>query len=132
MKPRKSEQGQAILEFALLLPIFIFVGFGLVDVQWAVKDASNMDYIVGEVARCEALPSLACSAPNTPTSYAQTLATNFYLNQNQFTVTASGCNAATGLCTFTATYAYKAIGVYFPPITLTRTGVASQPLPKGE
>ncbi len=30
-----KERGQAVLEAALILPLFIFIGLGLADIQWA-------------------------------------------------------------------------------------------------
>jgi hypothetical protein len=120
-----GESGQAILEVALCLPVLILLAFGMIDIQWALGDAGDMNAIVTEVARCEAIGALPCTAPNSPTSYAQTQITNLHLSPVLFTVVNSGCNGAVGVCTFTASYAFKGLGPWFPAIVITRTGTAS-------
>jgi len=131
MKHRNRESGQAILEAALILPLFIFVGLGMADIQWAISDAGELGYIVQEAARCEAIGSLACAAPANPRTYATTLAQQLHLNLSNFTVPNYGCNPGAGTCTVTATYAYHAIGPWFPSMVMTRVGTAALPAPAG-
>lgn len=120
---RSGESGQAIAEFAVILPVFLFVGFMIIDMQWMVKDAANIDYVVAETARCEALVSFACTAPNTPQGYATGMARNFRLELSRLAIQTPPCSAAS--CVVTATYQYKPLGLWFPSITISRTGVAA-------
>ncbi len=126
MRHRKSERGQAILEAAVMLPVLVFVALALIDMQWMLKDAGNLDYIVTETARCEAIAAIPCAWPKNPQTYAVDMARNFRLNTDgDLTVETPPCNAATGTCTVKVTYRYHAVGAYFPSVTLTRTGTAS-------
>jgi hypothetical protein len=125
VKKSTKESGQAILEFAVMLPVFVLIGFLLVDTQWAMKDAANLDYISQESARCEAINSFACAGVKTPQNYALELASNARLDLSRLTVDAPPCNVVAGTCQVTLTYQFKALGMYFPSLTITRTGVAA-------
>jgi len=136
--------GQAIAEFAVMLPVFILVGFGLVDLMWMAKDAGNAEYIATEVARCESLNAMNSLAPlpcnnlsaipgvNTPETYARYLAQNYRLTSANFSVdynapysSASPCAPSQGLCEIKISYRYKALGVWFPALTIAREGLAT-------
>jgi len=136
--------GQAIAEFAVMLPVFVVVGFALVDIAWMAKDAGNSDYIVMEVARCESLDAMNGLAPlpcnnlsaipgvNSPETYASYLAKNFHLTMANFSVdydppysSARPCNPGQGMCEIKVRYKYKPLGVWFPALTITREGFAS-------
>ena len=120
---KKHEEGQAIVEFAVLLPVFAFVAFMVVDIQWMTKDAANLDYIVTEAARCEAMNGPACTAgTNTVQGFASILAQDLRLNSGQFSIQAPACGQT---CVVTATYDYKPLGAWFPKIQINRTGRAA-------
>lgn len=136
----KREKGQAILEAAVLIPVFVFVCLGLIDLQWALSKVGSLEFVVNETARCEAntwnrathdfeevitAPS-PCAYPPGPDSYATTLAENLRMASPQFAVDKPGwCDELTGICTAQMSYAYKPLGAWFPKITITRTGIAS-------
>jgi len=141
---KRGESGQSIVEFAVLLPVFALVGFGLVDIIWMAKDAGNNEYIANEVARCESLNAMNSIAPlpcnnlsaipgvNSPETYARYLAQNYRLALANFSVdyeapysAGSPCHAGSGLCEVTIRYRYKPLGVWFPALTITREGLAS-------
>lgn len=140
--------GQAVAEFAVMLPVFVLVGFGLVDMTWMAKDAGNSEYIANEVARCESLNGMNPTSPlpcnnlspipgvNTPETYARYLAQNFRLTLANFSSDyqapyspAFPCQPGTGLCEIRIRYQYKSLGVYFPAVTITREGLASYVAP---
>lgn len=115
--------GQAIAEFALMLPVFVLVAFMLVDLQWLAKDAANIDYIANETARCEAIGSPICASASSTINYAKQQAANLRLTAANFHVTDPDCTGMTQ-CSISITYQYKPLGVYFPAITIARTGTA--------
>lgn len=121
----RDESGQAIIEVAMCLPIFILLAFGMIDIQWALSDAGNLNYIVQETARCQAINGLPCALPNTPSGYAQTQITNLHMSLQQFQALGWGCSAGSGTCTFVASYSFKGLGPWFPAIVITRTGTAA-------
>jgi hypothetical protein len=130
-----DESGQTILEFAMILPVFVTVGFLLADIVFMTKQVANVEYVATEVARCEALhemnppAALPCN-PSTggkiPKEYAKDLARDYRLGTGpELTITTPPCDAASGICTDTISYRYHPLGVYFPPFTFVRNGTAS-------
>jgi hypothetical protein len=125
---RKNERGQAILEMAVILPVFVLVGLGLADMQWSLGKVSSLEYVVNETARCQAIDAVPCmEPPNTPEKYAMAMGQNLHLNPPQLVFVSAGCNVVTGLCTATMTYHYQPLGAYFPEMTIQRTGTAALP-----
>jgi Flp pilus assembly protein TadG len=129
-KSPHKQSGQVILEAALMLPVFVLVAFALIDIQWMVSKSASLEYIVTETARCQAIESLACEPPKSPGSYADTLATNVRMDLSKLTMISSSCNPAIS-CTVVMSYRYKPLGVWFPTITIQRTGTAAMPGPSG-
>lgn len=122
---KRNEKGVVIAEAAMILPVLVFLAMAFVDMQWAIKDAADIDYIATESARCEAIGSLECPNQSSTVAYAQLLATNLRLNLSVLTVTVGLCTPQT--CSVDVQYQYKAMGVWFPSITMVRTGTASLP-----
>jgi hypothetical protein len=117
----KSESGQAIAEFAVLLPIFVLVGMMLVDMQWLTRDAAAIEYIANESARCEAIKSGACPVVK---DYARNLAANLRLStDSHLQISAPSCSETK--CDVSIDYQFKPLGAWFPAITIHRTGTAA-------
>jgi hypothetical protein len=124
----KCERGQAILEMAVILPVFVLIGLGLADMQWSLGKVSSLEYVVNETARCQALDALPCmEPPNTPEKYAMAMGQNLHLNPPQLVFVSASCNPIIGTCTATMTYHYQPLGAYFPDMTIQRTGTAALP-----
>jgi Flp pilus assembly protein TadG len=130
----RDESGVVIAEAALILPVFIFVGLGLMDMQWEMKHAANIDYVANEVARCEALAATTPSAPLpcqpstggvSPHQYAVNLAQALRINGTSLAISTPACNPGTGVCQVTIQFQFKPVGVWFPMATISRTGTAS-------
>ena len=122
----QSDSGQAIAEAAVLIPVFVFVAFALIDIQWMTRTAAAIEYVVNEAARCEAIQSQACTAPQSTQGYAAQLAANMRLNAN-LQIATPPCSE--GACNVSITYQYAELGAWFPKITINRTGTASIPPP---
>jgi TadE-like protein len=120
-----AESGQAIVEFAVLLPIFVLVGFGIVDVQWMTRDAQAIEYIVTEAARCEAIKAPACPNETQTANFALQLAQNVHLPISKEQIATPACNAAT--CSVSINFPFQALGPWFPRVTIQRTGQAAVP-----
>ena len=123
----KRERGQVIAEAAVMLPVLVFIALAMIDIQWAVRDAADVEYIVNEGARCEAIGSLSCPNKDATLNYVQTLAANMRLSANRLDVVVPQCSSTT--CTVNMTYRFQPLGVWFPPITIFRIGTAAQPPP---
>ena len=126
VKKLRGDSGQAIAEFAVMLPVFVFVAFALIDIQWMTRDAAAIEYIVNETARCEAIASGACAAPSSPQGYATQLAQNLRLSTDaSFDLDTPPCTPNT--CSVSIRYHYKPLGAWFPALTISRTGSAAVP-----
>jgi hypothetical protein len=122
----RSDSGQAIAEFAAILPVFALVSFMIIDIQWMTRTAAAVEYVVMETARCEAIQSGACTAPSSPQGYATSLAANLRLSTGaEFELTTPPCNPNT--CQVSIVYHYKPLGAWFPALTISRTGSAAVP-----
>lgn len=121
-----EDSGQAIAEFAAILPVFAFFCFMIVDIQWMTRTAAAIEYVVMETARCEAIQSGACAAPSSPQGYATTLAQNLRLSTDaNLDLDTPPCTPNT--CSVSIRYHYKALGAWFPALTISRTGSAAVP-----
>lgn len=121
---KRTEKGQAILEFAVILPVFLLIGVGLVDWLIAVDRAANLEYVVSETARCMAISSASCS---NPAGYATRLASGFRMDLAMLKMESAACGLSE--CNVVMSYRYQAVGAYFPKITIERTGTAALPGP---
>lgn len=122
-----GSDGQAILEAAIMLPVFILVSFIFIDIQWMTRSAAAIEYVVNEAARCEAIQSGACTNASQTRAYAANLAANMRLSNGDLDITAPNCSR--DVCTVTMSYRYKPLGAWFPNMTIGRTGTASLPPP---
>lgn len=122
---RKRERGQAILEFAVILPVFCLIGFGLMDVQFCLERAANVEYIVNETARCQAIKAIPCTV-QPPSDYVLQQGANLRMYPPQLVVVSASCIEGVS-CSATVTYHFQALGVWFPNVNITRTGMATVP-----
>lgn len=124
---RRNQKGQSILEFAVILPVFVFIGLGIVDITWLLERTANVNYIVSETARClainEAEPQSPCTGKNSAASYSATLAAGLRMDVNLLKINAASCDGV--ICTTEMTYPFQALGAYFPSVKINRTGIAS-------
>jgi Flp pilus assembly protein TadG len=120
---KRSERGSVILEFAMILPVFCLIGFGLVDVEWLCRDAQAIEYIVTESARCEAVKAVACPNESQTQAFVMQLAQNVHLPVTKEQVLTPACTAQT--CSVSINFPFQPLGVWFPKVTISRTGQAA-------
>ncbi|HVB55597.1 MAG TPA: TadE family protein [Candidatus Acidoferrales bacterium] len=71
---RNPQRGQALIEFALILPVFLLLMLGGADLIMAFSAAQNVEYVAEETARCVAVGTNPNCPLSTAQAYAQTLA----------------------------------------------------------
>jgi Flp pilus assembly protein TadG len=69
----KSESGQAVIEFAIALPVLLLLILGGIDLSRMSSQWGTVQYVAQETSRCEALSGEACKG-KTAQAYAIDLA----------------------------------------------------------
>ena len=113
---RHDARGATAVEFGLILPVFLMLVVGVINVSLLTNAVSSMNFAVQEAARCSAVNRVLC-----PTSQsAETYALGRYKGPNispSFVATASGCgHTVTANATFDLNVA---IHVYRIPLHAT-------------
>src|ERR1039458_1678547 len=57
----RDEVGQALLEFAIVTPIFLLLMFGALDVELALADLGSVRFIAQQAAICETRAAQGCN-----------------------------------------------------------------------
>ena len=105
------QRGQALIEFALILPIFLFLALAGADLLWLENQKSNLDYITTEAAICN--DKAGCN----PVAYVSAAAPGLHLNPAQITVTVNAPNSVT------LAYTTQSLTGFIPAVKLTETAV---------
>ena len=97
---RRDRAGSTAVEFAIILPCFLALTFGTINLCVALYANTSLHYAVDDAARCMSVRTTTCdNAADT-----QTYATNHYNGPSlatSFTATTTTCgNQVTGTATF--------------------------------
>lgn len=114
---RKRAAGSVLLEFALLLPVFLLLVLGGFDLILAGNAKNNLDYVAEQTASCLAHTPANCSDPQ---GYASQLGQGVGLNV-PVTITQNACN---GCVSVTATATTQPVSPFFPALNLSATAVS--------
>jgi Flp pilus assembly protein TadG len=121
MRSTGSQRGQALLEFALVLPILLLLMLGGAGLIMAYSARQDLHYVAQETAMCQAMNNSVAGCVGNAQGYAQTIAQQIGL-ANWTTVNANSMPGCGGACTqVTATYTVSPIFPFFPSVNLTTT-----------
>ena len=67
---RRDEQGSSAVEFALVVPLFLALVFGLINLSIVLFGVVTMHYAAEDAARCYSVQSTVCTTPGTTQTYA--------------------------------------------------------------
>jgi len=108
---RRDRRGQSLVEFALILPVFILVLIGLFDMGRAIYAYNTVSNAARAAARVAIVNQNAIAIQNEATDQSPGL---------PVTVTLSGCTDIDSACTVTVSYDFEPvtpmIGAVFNPI----------------
>jgi TadE-like protein len=115
------QRGQAMLEFAIILPVACILLFGGINAIFAASEANTVTTITAQVAECLEQNGTLCTGTNTASTYAASLATGLGLtNAANLSVTGGACSS--GACTAKLSYtSTPIIPPFFVSFTLTRS-----------
>jgi Flp pilus assembly protein TadG len=129
MRSPSSQRGQALLEFALVLPILLLLMLGGAGLIMAYSARQDLHYVAQETAMCLAMNNPSCSG--NAQGYAQTIAQQIGL-ANPTGVIASPGSSCGGACwQVTATYTVNPIFPFFPSVPLTTIAQFTKLPPSG-
>ncbi len=112
----RDRSGASAVEFGLILPVFVMLVLGVINVSLLTNAVSSMNYAVQEAARCAAVNNVACPNEESITAFARSRYRGPQIDP-QFTSENSGCGRTVRA---TATFELNvAIHVYQVPINAT-------------
>lgn len=112
----KRNRGAILVEFAFVLPIFLFLILGGIDLMRIENAKSDLDAIVISTAACNAQSNCGTD----PQSYARNLAQGFLMAP---AATSASCSGNT--CT--AQYNWIPLSPFFSAANLTATATGANP-----
>jgi Flp pilus assembly protein TadG len=96
----RDARGATALEFGLILPAFVMLVIGVINVAQLSYAVSSMNYAVQEAARCSALNKTSCGNDTAVVSYAQAKYLGPLIGPT-FTPSTAGCgHTVVGTATF--------------------------------
>ena len=96
-----DRSGASALEFGLLLPVFVPVMFGLIQVGQLFWTQTALQHAVEMAARCATINATACSSTSLTQTYATTQAYGLTFPNGTFVATTAACGNQV-----TATYSF--------------------------
>jgi Flp pilus assembly protein TadG len=110
-----ATEGAAVVEAAIVLPIFLLCVFGLTELGRALWIQSVLQYAVEEAARCAALGTANCNTTPNIQTYAASKAVGITVPSGNFTVTSPSCGKQVAI-----TYSFTSVVPnLLPAITLS-------------
>jgi len=124
----RCRRGVTALEFALLLPFFVTLLFGIIQFGQVLFFQAALQHAVIEAARCASVYASAgsspdCSTPTNVATYAATQAYGFNVGSGAFSAT-----SPTGYHCVTASYPYNFSIPFMNAFHLTLTANACYPV----
>ena len=112
----RGDRGVVLLEFALALPIFLFLILAGADLLWFEQQAVTLSYVATQAAVCQAEVSPAPSCD--PTAWAKSAASGLLLDPSAMQVAADPAAHSV-----TIRYDARALTGFLRPMVMTRTAV---------
>lgn len=107
----RHEGGASVVEFALILPVFVAFVFGMVNCGLMLWTQLGMEHGAVAAARCATINPSVC--PNVP-AYAAQQAYDLNLPQSTFTLATTTCGNQVS-----ASYPFQFTTLIFPAINVT-------------
>jgi hypothetical protein len=122
----RRESGQALVEFAIMIPFFLLLLLGGADVLMAFSAKSSLNTVAAQTAQC--LQQNNGSCPSGPQPYAQAIAPGLGLNASQLTASQSACTGIPKCFNVTVNYVDAPIFKgFFPRVSMQSTAQYTTP-----
>jgi Flp pilus assembly protein TadG len=126
------QHGQAMVEFAIMLPILLLLLLGGADLLMAIAAHQQVSYVAQETAQW-CLANVPIGTPcGAAAGQAQTFASQLGLmNSGKVAAASNGCTITPACVSITATYSFVPVFPFFPSFTMTSTAQAFMPTVPG-
>jgi len=121
----RSRSGASILEFALVLPVFVMLLFGIFEFGRLLWIQNALHYSVQQAARCASVNTTLCDNATDIQTYAAGLA-GAGIPSSAFSYSSSTCGSVTG-SVVSASYTVR---LFIPYFSLNPTLTAQSCFPK--
>lgn len=115
----REKGGASVVEFALILPVFVAFVFGVVNCGMMLWTQLGMEHGVVAAARCTTINPSVC--PDVP-AYATQQAYGLNLPKTTFTLSTPACGNRVA-----ASYGFQFVTLIFPPHSVTLTAQSCYP-----
>ncbi len=120
---RSNTKGGALLEYALLLPVFLLILVGITQLGQILWTQAALQHAVDMAARCASVNTVSCGTPAQIQAYAITQAYGVPLPNNTFTASAQPCGNQV-----VAAYPFAFETSLFPVASISLSARACYPL----
>jgi Flp pilus assembly protein TadG len=111
----RDRGGNAAVEFALVLPLFLTLIIGVMELGQILLKQNALQRAVEIAARCASVDKTNCATPSQVQSFAATQATGVTVPPSAFTATAAACGNQVSAA---LPYTYLTTFLPLPPLTL--------------
>ena len=115
----RHEEGSSVVEFALILPVFVAFVFGMVNCGLMLWTQLGIEHGTVAAARCATINPSVC--PDVP-AYASQQAYDLNLPKTTFTLTTPACGNQVA-----ASYPFQFTTLIFPSVNVTLTARSCYP-----
>lgn len=115
----RNERGASVVEFALILPVFVVFVFGMINCGLLLWTQLGIEHGVVAASRCAAIDRAEC--PDVP-AYATSETYGLNLPKSVFTLTSPACGDQVA-----ASYGFRFVTVLLPPLNVTLTARSCYP-----
>lgn len=122
----RPERGQALVEFAIMIPFFLLLLLGGADVLMAFSAKSSLNTVAAQTAQCLQQNNSICSSG--PQAYAQSIAPGLGMNASQLTASRNACVGVPNCFNVTVNYVAAPIFKgFFPNVSMQSTAQYTVP-----
>lgn len=122
----RPESGQALVEFAIMIPFFLLLLLGGADVLMAFSAKSSLNTVTAQTAQCLQQNNSVCSSG--PQAYAQSIAPGLGMNASQVTASQNACTGIPKCFNVTVNYVDAPIfRGFFPSVSMQSTAQYTTP-----
>ena len=117
--------GVTSIEFAILLPVFVLIVFGIIELALMEWTQAALEHATSMAARCAAVNTTTCGTASAVQTYAASQAYGITLPASTFSYSTSPCNHTVSVAS--PGYGFQFIVPFYGSITVNLTASSCYP-----